>query len=158
MSQAIFYYNDPKAPQPDLPYQIGALAIIEKNGCILMEQRVDGGQWSLIGGGLEQQESVLECLYREILEETGLEAVSHTLYGIFSEPGRLMQFPDGHVARGIGIVFRVRVKTVEGMQCSHESLTLRWVDFAELKHLDIIAMQKKIFDCLLQGAPEPVID
>ncbi len=158
MSTARFFYQDPLAPQPDLPYQIGALAIIEKDDTILLEQRSDGGQWSLIGGGMEQDESVVQCLIREVKEETGLEVIDWALFGVFSEPSRIMQFPDGHVARGIGMVFRVKVKEDTHLICSHESLRLEWIPKNKLQELDIIALQKKVFDCYLHGETGPVVD
>ncbi len=152
-----FYYQDPDAPEPNVPYQLGALAIIEKGGCVLLEQRSDGGQWSLIGGGLEPNESVPECMIREVKEETGLEVLSYSLFGIFSDPSRIMAFENGVVARGIAVVFRARVRQDELLLISDESLQLKWIPKEDLASIDIIAMQTEVIRKYLQECQEPFL-
>ena len=49
---AHFYYQDPNAPQPNLPLQIGVSAFIERDGALLLERRSDCNRWSLIGGAV----------------------------------------------------------------------------------------------------------
>jgi putative (di)nucleoside polyphosphate hydrolase len=51
---------------------VGAL-IINKNKDILIFARVDGLGWQLPQGGLEPDEDIKDCLFREILEETGID-------------------------------------------------------------------------------------
>ena len=53
------------------------VGVIERDGKFLLTRRRDGGRhdgvWQFPGGGLEFGESVEECLFREVKEETGLE-------------------------------------------------------------------------------------
>ena len=65
-----------------------SLCYIERGGQYLMLHRVkkehdeNEGKWIGIGGKFEQGESPEECMQREMLEETGLTAVSWRYRGI----------------------------------------------------------------------------
>ena len=65
------WYRDPNAPAPNQPLRIGVVALIERDGRLLVERRADDGTWSLVGGALEADESVGDALVREVREETG---------------------------------------------------------------------------------------
>ncbi len=65
----------------------GARAIVrDAEGRVLFVRRRDNGHWVMPAGSLELGESVLECLQREVKEESGLDIVSATLIAIYSEP------------------------------------------------------------------------
>jgi mutator protein MutT len=54
-----------------------AAAIIEQNGKILIAQRSDktlGGKWEFPGGKVEKNETLQECLQRELFEELSIHA------------------------------------------------------------------------------------
>ena len=72
MSNAEFYFNNVNAPKPNKPNLIGAAVLIEYNNTFLLEQRSDCDSWDFIGGSLEIDESIDECIIREIKEETGI--------------------------------------------------------------------------------------
>lgn len=62
--------TEPPPAHPEL--RLGAKALVRSGGRVLLvrERRVDGSMfWSLPGGGLEADESLPECLRREISEE-----------------------------------------------------------------------------------------
>lgn len=62
-------------------------AIIEnKDGQILFIKRVDEGKWGLPAGSIELEESIYECLVREVREETGLQVISARTVAIYSNP------------------------------------------------------------------------
>lgn len=44
--------------------------------------------WALPGGFMREEESIEECAYREIVEETGIKPISMKPVGVFSELGR----------------------------------------------------------------------
>ena len=71
MPSAEFYYRDSAAPAPNQPIGIGVLALIERDGALLMERRSDCGRWGLVGGAVEVQEALGDALRREVREETG---------------------------------------------------------------------------------------
>ena len=55
-------------------YGISAAGIVVENAKVLMAHHVEPGYdfWTLPGGSLEGDESVFECVRREMAEETGL--------------------------------------------------------------------------------------
>lgn len=66
-------------------------AIFDDQGRLLCVRHSYGkGLWSLPGGGIEDNETVIDALKREVLEETGLEVEPDVLIGSYSrpEPGR----------------------------------------------------------------------
>jgi 8-oxo-dGTP pyrophosphatase MutT (NUDIX family) len=65
--------------------RIGVLALIDREGRVLLERRADDGTWGLMGGALEAGESVGEALVREVREETALTATSVELFGVLSD-------------------------------------------------------------------------
>jgi 8-oxo-dGTP pyrophosphatase MutT (NUDIX family) len=78
--------------------RLGVMALIERDGSLLLERRADAPLWSLIAGGVEDTETLAEALRREVLEETGLIVVGHDLFGTFSDPTRIIRYPDGNVS------------------------------------------------------------
>ena len=66
------------------------LCYVENNGCYLMMHRVkkehdiNHDKWIGIGGGLEEGESPLDCVIREVREETGLELKNPSYRGLVS--------------------------------------------------------------------------
>jgi len=68
-------------------FRIGVFALIfDDQGRILLGRRRDIDWWNLPGGGMEKGETVDEALYREVLEETGLEVEVERLVGVYSKP------------------------------------------------------------------------
>ena len=49
-----------------------AVAIIDDDK-ILMLKRMDNGKWTMPGGTMELDESLIDCAIREVKEETGLD-------------------------------------------------------------------------------------
>ena len=45
--------------------------VVIKNNKILLTYEVNTDQWFIPGGGLENDESIQECVIRELVEETG---------------------------------------------------------------------------------------
>ncbi|HWI64254.1 MAG TPA: NUDIX domain-containing protein [Symbiobacteriaceae bacterium] len=150
MAQARFYYQDPQAPPPTKT-TIGACALIERDGALLLERRTDCGRWSLIGGSVQHGESLAGALVREVREETGLAVTDYQLFGTFSDPSRVAAYPDGNVVRIITMAYRVQVASFELLACSDESLELHFVPLSELPALDIVETHRHIVNDYLAG-------
>lgn len=68
-------------------FAIAARAIIrDKDERILFVQRKDNGKWVMPAGSIELEESILDCVKREVKEETGLDVISATSMAIYSDP------------------------------------------------------------------------
>lgn len=151
------YYRDPNAPAPNQPLRLGAMALIERHGMLLVERRADDGTWGLIGGALEADETIAEAVAREVWEETGLTTRSAELFGIFSDPTRIRAYPDGNVYRVLAIVFCVEVGDGDPVP-SEESHELRFVSRAELEALDLTPAHRPIVERYLVSPRGVVVE
>ncbi len=90
------WYRDPAAPEPNVPRRVGVTALIQRNDTFLVERRVDDAEvWAFIGGTLEDGEPLLDALGREVREKAGFEVEAARLLGLFSDPSRIIAYPDG---------------------------------------------------------------
>jgi 8-oxo-dGTP pyrophosphatase MutT (NUDIX family) len=92
--------------------QCGASVIVENAaGEILLEKRADNGYWGYAGGAVEMDEAVEDAARRELYEETGLTALSLTLFGVFSGADTHYIYPNGDEVSNIDIVYVCRQYT-----------------------------------------------
>jgi ADP-ribose pyrophosphatase YjhB (NUDIX family) len=150
------YYRDPQAPMPNHSRRIGVVAFVVRDGALLLERRADFGTWGLPGGGLDEDETVEQGIAREVFEETGLEVVATELFGVFSDPSRIIEYHDGSVYRLLTIAFVVSVSPGEP-RVSVESLELRFVPFSHVRDFDIGAALVPVVDAFLEGHVRPVV-
>ncbi len=155
---AEFFYKDPNAPRPNRPIGVGVLALIERDGGLLMERRSDCGRWGFVGGSVEVEESLEDALRREVLEETGLVVVGEELFAVFPGPSRVVRYPDGNVVRLLSFVYRVRVEDFGPLRCSDESEELRFFQREELPELDVIETSRPILGAYLDPPPETFLE
>jgi 8-oxo-dGTP pyrophosphatase MutT (NUDIX family) len=153
-----FYYRDPEAPEPNQPRVMSVIALIERAGSLLLERRTDAPLWSLIAGKVEDDESLADALRREVREETGLRATTYELFGTFSDPTRIVRYPDGNVFRVASFAYSVHVESFDRLRCSDESEQLRFFSRHELEKLDVAATQRPIIERFLGGTPPPHLD
>lgn len=88
--------------------------IMNDNGEILLQKRVDKNLWVFPGGALELGESAEESLIREVEEETGLQVEVTSLLGIYTK--YYDEYPSGAIREHIrycrrsGTVFDLWIK------------------------------------------------
>lgn len=150
------FYRNPEAPIPNNPRRVGVVAFIERDDSLLLERRADFGTWGLPGGALDEDETVREAIAREVREETGLETVSIELLGVFSDPSRIIAYPDGNVFRLLTLAFAVEVAPGEP-ELSSESLELRFVPLANVSELEIGPALVPLVDAYLSSRVRPVL-
>lgn len=152
------WYRDPAAPEPNVPRRVGVTALIERDDLYLVERRVDDADvWAFIAGTVEVDETLLDALGREVREETGFEVDSARLLGLFSDPSRIIAYPDGTICRVLSIAFLVTVTGGDEPSTSSESAGMRFVGRSELTHLPFWPAHLPIRDALLAGGAEPVV-
>jgi 8-oxo-dGTP pyrophosphatase MutT (NUDIX family) len=131
MTRRIDYYHDPQAPPAHSLHPGAAVLAVDDAGRILLQRRVDSGDWSLPGGMMEIGESIGATAIRETREETGLDVELTGILGIHTDPGHLIAYDDGTVRQEFSVVFRAKV--IGGHPAvSEESTDVRFVDPAEL--------------------------
>lgn len=113
--------------------------IINEKGEILFEIRKDNGLYCMPGGSIDLDETVLEGLFREVKEETGIKLNSATLFGILSGHKNSLTYPNGDVTDYVSLNFFSFVNTEEINLSSEdgESTSLLW-----LKEEDIPPKEK----------------
>jgi ADP-ribose pyrophosphatase YjhB (NUDIX family) len=150
------YYRDPSAPMPNRPRRVGVVAFVVRDQSLLLERRADFGTWGVPGGALDEFETIEQGVVREVREETGLEVVSTELFGIFSDPSRIIEYNDGNIYRLLTVAFVVGVAAGDP-RISQESLELRFVPFGRIRELEIGAALEPLVDAFLDGHARPVV-
>lgn len=69
--------------------------IVDANGRILLQRRIDDGSWGLPGGAMEPGESLEDTARREALEEVGLRLGAMKLFHVFSGKEFFHRYPNG---------------------------------------------------------------
>ena len=151
------WYRDPNAPAPNVTRRVGVIGLLERGDAVLLQRRSDDGEWDFIGGKLDEEETVLDALRREVREETGLAVVEPSLVGIYSDPTRIIEYPDGTVCRLLSVVFRAGAGEGEP-RASEESVELRFVGREELRALDVWPSVRPIRDAYLADPGRLVIE
>jgi len=102
-------------------------AVILREGCLLLQQRADGGQWGLPGGSVEIGETVTAALEREVHEETGYEVTVGRLVGVYSDPRfQVVRYPDGRVWHYVNLCFACALRGGRPRPAPGETLALGW--------------------------------
>jgi ADP-ribose pyrophosphatase YjhB (NUDIX family) len=101
-------------------------------GRLLWQRRADFGWWGLPGGVLELDESLPECIVREVREETGLTVEPTHLVGVYSSPDFDVIYPNGDQVQQVTVCFVCRIINGESQtfasHADHETLELAWFD------------------------------
>jgi 8-oxo-dGTP pyrophosphatase MutT (NUDIX family) len=105
----IDYQDNATAPKANTIIPATSAIIHDRQGKILLHQRRDNGLWALPGGTMEVGETVVECVKREVKEETGLEIVPKYVIGIYSDPNHVIAFNNGEVRQEFSICFACKV-------------------------------------------------
>ena len=118
---------------------VGCSAVIFDNSRnkVLLTRRADNGKWCLPSGHMEPGESAEETCIREVQEETGLVTKLTRLVGIYSNPNRLMEYPDGNKYHLIAIHFEA--KRLSGdLSISNETTDFGYFSMKEIDNLDML--------------------
>lgn len=127
-------------------FSVSAAAVaVREDGKVLALQRRDNRHWEPPGGVVEPGEAILDCLVREVQEETGL----------IVEPGRLTGVYQNMRRDIVALVFRC---TVAGgaEQTSDESVRVRWLAVNEVKSMMAEAYAVRVLDAAADPGPAPL--
>ncbi|WP_231972389.1 NUDIX hydrolase [Nocardiopsis alborubida] len=149
------YYDDPDAPVPNNLVVAASAAVVDGEGRLLLQRRVDNGLWAMPGGAMEMTESLPEAAVREVREETGYEVEVTGLVGTYTDARHVIAYSDGEVRRQFNVCFRARV--VGGrLAVSDESHEVRWFTPEEVSGLDMHHTQRlRVEHALGSGEPYP---
>lgn len=110
--------------------ELATICLVYKNNKVLLQNRVkeDWKGYALPGGHIEQGESVVESVIREVKEETGLDIQNPVLCGI-------KQFP---IEGGRYLIFLFKTTEFSGELVSSPEGEMVWVDRDQLSVLDTV--------------------
>jgi ADP-ribose pyrophosphatase YjhB (NUDIX family) len=151
--------QEPECTEAESPAGFaGAAALIEREGSLLLDRRLDPPGWALVAGRMEDHESLADALQREVREETGLVVTDYQPFGVFSHPSRIVQYADGNTSQVITVAFSVEVEDFGHLHRSAESKDLRFVTREDLRLLDLVVTHRPIIDCYLSDGTPPYLD
>jgi len=104
---------------------------------VLLTRRTDNGQWCLPGGAMDPGESVTEACIREVWEETGLHVEVVRLLGVYSDPHRIIVYPDGNKVQIVALNFEAKITGGE-LGLSNETTEFGYFSQEEASKLEML--------------------
>lgn len=122
-----------------------ATAIIKKDNQILVQKRSDNGLYSLPGGCMELDETLEDCVIREVKEETNLDVIPKRLVGIYHNFD--MKWPCGDLAHCVNFVYECEI--ISGnIKIDEESLDISFIDIDKLPNMHTNDLNEALKDYL----------
>lgn len=111
--------------------ELTVLCLLHRDGAYLLQDRIkeDWQGYTLPGGHVEQGESIVDAVVREMQEETGLTVLNPHLCGV-------KQFP---IENGRYLVFLFEASEYEGELVSSEEGAMYWVPAEQLKSVNLVS-------------------
>lgn len=106
----------------------------DAGGRILLVRVADTGQWALIGGAVEPDESPHDAAVREAEEEAGVLLRLGPVLGVLGGPEYRITYPNGDVTSYVSIVFDATVVSGSPRPDGDETLEVAWWDPAALPY------------------------
>lgn len=151
------YYGDSDSPIPNRPRVPSVHGLlVNPSGEILLHRREDSDLWAIPGGKINPDESVGQCLRREMSEELGVEVADQRLLGIYTDPSYMLAVDDD-VQRVFLVVFRCVIKTGTPT-VTDETVEFRWFSRDNLRSVDAFPMVKEIADQVFDDIQEAYFD
>ena len=134
---------------------VGCSAVIfdETGQKVLLTRRADNGRWCLPSGHMEAGESAVETCIREVKEETGLSVQVKRLVGIYTNPHRLLEYPDGNRYHLVALSFEAEMIDGE-LTTSDETTEFGYFSLPEIYELDMVQMHIERIEDTLKKQPQ----
>ena len=141
------YFHMKDMPKANSMRPAAAVAIIN-NDKILMLKRMDNSKWTLPGGTMEIDESLVDCVIREIKEETGLKVSITDVIGTYTDPDIRIEYSDGEVRREFTIVYYGKAEE-QNVIIDNESSAYEWIPINKVEEYPMAESQmRRIKDIL----------
>ena len=125
--------------------ELTVLCLISDGDKVLLQNRIkeDWKGYTLPGGHVEQGESFVDAVIREMKEETGLDIKNPMLAGV-------KQFPikDGKYGNGRYIVLLFKASEFSGTVVSSSEGRMEWVEMSKLSELEMVADLEELLEVI----------
>ncbi|MBM3130868.1 MAG: NUDIX domain-containing protein [Chloroflexi bacterium] len=119
---------------------------------VLLTRRSDNGKWCLPSGQMEPGESAAETCVREVMEETGLSVQIKRLIGLYTNPNRLIEYPDGNRIHLVALNFEADVLGGE-LTTSNETTEFGYFSLPQIYQMDMLQVHiERIEDAFKEQA------
>ncbi len=108
----------------------GITAVVIRGQQVLLIKRADNHAWTPVTGIVEPGENPADCAVREVLEESGIDAVARRLAWVHVT--RPVVHVNGDRAQYLDHVFRMDWVAGEPFPADDESLEARWFDLTQM--------------------------
>jgi ADP-ribose pyrophosphatase YjhB (NUDIX family) len=98
----------------------------DPDGRILLVRIIDTGQWAVIGGAIEPDESPEDAAVREAEEEAGVRVSLGRILGVLGGPDFRITYPNGDQTSYVSIVFDATVVGGSPTPDDDETSEVRW--------------------------------
>jgi 8-oxo-dGTP diphosphatase len=107
-------------------HTVGALCFVEHGGRVLLLRQRHRQGWTLPGGLINRGETAVECVEREVAEETGLRITVGQPFATVVEPS----------VRRVDVLYHVATDERPAVRVAGEALTADWLDVDEAGAVD----------------------
>ncbi len=122
-------------------YPAARIIIENEQGEYLFIERMDNGSLGIPAGGMEEGESIEECIIREVREETGLIIEEAQVIGISTKPElELVKYPNGDKTQYFTIEFYTN--KYEGKLIA-DGMETKSVGFKSADYIDLLPKNEK---------------
>ena len=122
--------------------ELTVLCLLHKDGAYLLQDRIkkDWKGYTLPGGHIEPEESIVDAVVREMKEETGLTVLNPRLCGVKQLP----------MEGGRYLVFLFEATEYEGELISSEEGTMHWVPVEQLGNVNLVGDFEDLVQVMLE--------
>jgi len=123
-------------------------------GRILLVRLIDTGQWAVIGGAIEPDESPQQAAVREAEEEAGVRVALGAILGVTGGPEFRLTYPNGDQTSYVSTIFDATVIDGSPVPDGDETSDVQWWDRDRLPFHEMSPFTRALLQAVgLNGSP-----
>ena len=120
----------------------------DEAGRILLVRLIDTGQWAVIGGAVEPDESPHDAARREAQEEAGVTLELGPILGVLGGPEFRLTYPNGDQTSYVSTVFDASVIGGTPHPDGDETSAVAWWDAEDLPYDEMSSFTRALLDAV----------